>query len=429
LQLTIEKLIYGGDGLARLPADERGRGKAVFIPFVLENEMLEASLIEQKPGFARGIANAISSRSPHRIEPPCPYFVRCGGCHYQHSDYAHQLDVKAAILRENFRRIAKLELDIELKIHPSPEWNYRNRSRFAVQFEPEFGLCYHKFNSHELLPVEQCPISSPLINQALQSLWTLGRAGEWPKEIREVELLADAEDKTLLIETHCENELAAPDFEQWFGRCKDSIPALAGATAFAIRSEGSAATKLASTGQTDIRYETAGSAYRVSAGSFFQVNRHLIGELVSVVTEGRSGAMALDLYAGVGLFSSVLNRDFQRVIAVESSPISYADLLYNSAANVKAVQATTEQYLENAQGKVAADFVVVDPPRAGLSDAVLRSLSGMKARAITYVSCDPATAARDLRGLLGFGYKLQEAHLLDLFPQTFHIESVFHLVR
>ncbi len=428
MQLTIEKLIYGGDGLARLPADEHGRGKAVFIPLVLENETVEASLIEQKPGFARGIADEILSRSPHRVDPPCPYFMRCGGCHYQHSDYSHQLEIKAAILRENLRRIAKLELDIELRIHPSPEWNYRNRSRFTVQFEPEFGLCYHKFNSHELLPVGQCPISSPLINQALQALWALGQQGEWPKGVREIELFADAEDANVLVEAICDGEMSRTDFAAWAARCMGILPSLLGVSATGgaeVPQKGN----FKPAAKNGITYQTMRHSYRVSARSFFQVNRYLIDELVDIVTKGRSGDTALDLYAGVGLFSSVLNRDFQRVIAVESSPTSYTDLLYNSAANVKAVQATSEQYLKNAQGKMPADFVVVDPPRAGLSDAVLRALIGMKARAITYVSCDPATAARDLRGLLGSGYKLDEVHLLDLFPQTFHIESVFHLIR
>ena len=138
---------------------------------------------------------------------------------------------------------------------------------------------------------------------------------------------------------------------------------------------------------------------------------------------------ALDLYAGVGLFSSVLNREFERVIAVESSPTSYADLLYNSHANVKPVRATTEQYLENVAGKLRLDLAVVDPPRSGLGKKVIQKLVNLKPPRITYVSCDPATLARDLAALLHSGYRVQEAHLIDLFPQTYHLESVFQLVR
>jgi 23S rRNA (uracil1939-C5)-methyltransferase len=432
LQLTIEKLVYGGDGLAHLPADDQGRGKAVFVPFVLEGETVDISLVEQKPGFARGSADRILEPSAHRIEPKCPYFTHCGGCHYQHSDYQHQLEIKAAILRENLRRIAKLEVNIELKIHPSPEWNYRNRSRFTVRFEPEFGLCYHKFNSYQLLPVEQCPISSPLINQTLQALWSMGRAGEFPKEVQEVELFADANDAACLVEAYCGEDISTTAAEKWVHACQNRLPAIVGMLAFKNRGSNDSATRkeeVILAGKRGIEYQTSKGSYRVSAGSFFQVNRHLVDELVNIVTDGQSGNAALDLYAGVGLFSSVLNREFQRVIAVESSPTSYTDLLYNSAPNMKAVHATTEQYLESAKGKLRPDLVVVDPPRAGLSAAVVKSLVAFNAPRITYVSCDPATIARDLRGLLGSGYQLQQTHLIDLFPQTFHVESVFHLVR
>ncbi len=167
----------------------------------------------------------------------------------------------------------------------------------------------------------------------------------------------------------------------------------------------------------------------MSAGAFFQVNRHLTDELVTLVTDGRSGRTALDLYAGVGLFSSVLSREFEKVIAVESSPISYGDLQYNSAANVKAVRSMSEQYLKNVSGKLQPDLVVMDPPRSGLGDSVIHSLVNLGAPRMTYVSCDPATLSRDLVGLLKAGYRVEQAHLVDLFPQTYHLESVVHLVR
>jgi 23S rRNA (uracil1939-C5)-methyltransferase len=159
------------------------------------------------------------------------------------------------------------------------------------------------------------------------------------------------------------------------------------------------------------------------------VNRYLTDELVGIVTDSRKGGTALDLYAGVGLFSSVLNREFERVIAVESSPISHADLLYNSPSNVKAVRATAERYLNNVSGKLRPDLVIVDPPRNGLGEKVVQALISLQAPQITYVSCDPATLARDMRGLINSGYKIEQAHLVDLFPQTYHLESVFHLVR
>jgi 23S rRNA (uracil1939-C5)-methyltransferase len=436
LELKIEKLVYGGDGLARLPADESGRGKAVFVPFVLEGEKLEASLVEQKPGFARARVNQIVQASPRRIEPLCPYFHRCGGCHYQHTDYEHQLEIKTAILKENLRRIAKLELDIELKVHPSPPWHYRNRARLKIHSTPHFALGYYKHNSHELLPVEECPISSPLINRAIAVMWQLGRSGDVPAAIREVEFFANPDDTQLLVEADCGPEIAGMA-EPFATNLRVALPYVAGVVFFAARRTKvdvpSEPPPLAVSGAGHLTYQTKLASYRVSAGAFFQVNRHLADELVNLVAgnAGRNGAAgtALDLYAGVGLFSSVLNREFARVIAVESSPTSHADLLYNSPANVKAVRSTTEQYLENAAGKLHPELVVVDPPRSGLGEKVIQGLVKLQAPRITYVACDPATFSRDLGRLVSAGYRVEQAHLVDLFPQTYHLESVFHLVR
>jgi len=435
LQLTVEKLVYGGDGLARLPADEHGRGKAMFVPFVLEGEKVEAALLEQKPGFARGRLDRILEPSSHRISPDCRYFQRCGGCHYQHTSYEHQLEIKAAILKENLRRIAKLELDTELKIHPSPPWNYRNRTPVKVQTKPEFALGYYKFNSHELLAVDECPISSSLINRALAAMWEMGWTGKVIGESQEIEFLANAEDSRLLIEVCCAPDVPSAATKQFAEDLRQALPDLAGVVllknhvAGRNAKSGGEPERLAVSGDAELTYKTKLAPYRVSGGSFFQVNRYLTDELVNTVTAGRSGRTAIDLYAGVGLFSSVLNREFERVIAVESSPTSYADLLYNSPANVKAVRNTSEQYLKNVTGKLHPDLVVVDPPRSGLGASVIQSLVMLGAPRMTYVSCDPATLSRDLGGLLKSGYRVEQAHMLDLFPQTYHLESVFHLVR
>src|SRR5579864_4658539 len=184
-------MIYGGDGLARLPAsspdEARGRGKALFVPFVLAGERVEAFLTEQKPGFARAKVESVIEGSPHRIEPVCPYFGHCGGCHYQHASYEHQLEIKKEILRESLRRTAKLELPFDIEVHPSAPWNYRNRSRLKVQTTPDFRAGYFKMASHELLPVEECPISSPLINRGIAALWQNGHAGKVPTGVDAVE--------------------------------------------------------------------------------------------------------------------------------------------------------------------------------------------------------------------------------------------------
>ena len=433
MQLTIEKLVYGGDGLARLPADEQGPGKAVFVPFVLEGERIEASLLEQKRGFARGKVEAILQASPHRGEPECPYFRHCGGCNYQHISYEHQLEVKAAILRENLRRIAKIELETTIKIHPSPPWNYRNRSRLQIRMAPEFTLGYFKLSSHEVLPVEQCPISSPLINRAVAAFWRMGREHSVPDGIHQIEFFANADDTQLLIEASFEPGTSNTPVKEWAATLLNTLPELAGIVVFeseiSTTTGIAVGTRSAGSGARELIYQTDDAPYQVSAGSFFQVNRYLINELAKIVAGEREGETVLDLYAGVGLFSTVLSRRFAQVIAVESSQTSYADLLQNSPSNVKAFQATTADFLRSPGSKSRPDLVVVDPPRSGLGESVVQSIVGLGAHRMTYISCDPATASRDLAGLFSAGYRIEQVYLIDLFPQTYHLESVFHLAR
>lgn len=452
MELTIEKLIYGGDGLARLPADEKGRGKAVFVPFTLPGEKVEASIEEEKPGFARATARRIVQASPERIEAQCPYFQRCGGCHYQHTGYPQQLEIKAEILKENLRRLAKMELSSELQVHASPPWNYRNRTRLQVRAESNFMLGYFKAGSHELLAVETCPISSPLLNRAIETLWRLGRAGEIPGKLREIELFANEDDTRLQVEVYSEpgedkrrrtqaaqelleglradlpEVLSACVFVQNPARAK--VPTL---TLQRTRGEGPMQGHNVEAdwilGPGEFLYRTKIAPLRVSAGSFFQVNRFLVDELVCTVTSGRSGDVALDLYAGVGLFTVALASSFGHIVAVESSHGSAKDLKYNSPRNVKTVRSTVDEYLAGKAEKVRAELVVVDPPRAGLGDRVARGLVKLGAQRVIYVSCDPATLARDLSTLTAGGYRVERMHLVDLFPQTYHVETVVELVR
>jgi 23S rRNA (uracil1939-C5)-methyltransferase len=466
LLLNIEKLIYGGDGLARLPAGssgnkDRGRGKAVFVPFVLAGEKIEATLTEEKPGFARAHADAIIEPSPHRAPPPCPHFGRCGGCHYQHAPYEHQLEIKKEILRENLRRIAKLELQCEIQVHPSPPWNYRNRSRLQVRTRPDFASGYFKFASHELLPIEECPINSPLINRGIAALWKSGRAGQAVEGVREIEFFAnsdsDGNESNLLVEFLCAPEARRAAVRAWAEELCASMPEIAGVAAFREPQKG-VQEPLVAVGASELIYRTMHSAYRVSAGSFFQTNRFLIDELINVVTAGRSGDLALDLYAGVGLFSTALARSIRHIVSVETSQTAAKDLQYNLPVNGKVVQSEASEFLAEHAARAGADdsaqlsrsnkrkgragdgavlpqlphkpdLVVVDPPRGGLGDRVARLLADAGAPRITYVSCDPATLARDLLPLAVAGYRVDQVHLVDLFPQTYHLETVLHLVR
>ena len=284
-------MIYGGDGLSRLPPDASGRGKAVFLPFVLAGERVEATLIEQKSGFARAKVESIIEASPHRIEPGCPFFGRCGGCQYQHASYEHQLEIKKEILRETLKRTAKLDVDAEIQVHPSPPWNYRNRSRLQVQTAPEFAIGYFRMGSHELLPVETCPISSPLINRGIAALWQSGRAGNVPIGVREIECFANADDTQLLVEVSSDTTSRRSAVRAWVEELRASMPEIVGAVVIRDTDQGGrhAREKMLTSGADHLIYKTAKADYRVSAGSFFQTNRHMIDELVNVVCSGQSG--------------------------------------------------------------------------------------------------------------------------------------------
>jgi 23S rRNA (uracil1939-C5)-methyltransferase len=281
--------------------------------------------------------------------------------------------------------------------------------------------------------VRECPISSPLINRALARLTEL-EGLNCPAAVEELELFADAGDEHLLGWSFCGHGVIEKDLLAWAEAIQRQLPDLAGLHFFSSRRrlEDEAPPELkplAGVGANAIRYRTGSAEYQVSVGSFFQVNRHLIDELVSVVTANISGDAALDLYAGVGLFSVPLSRRIHHIFAVEASQTSFADLRQNVPASVKAVGALAEDYLRSRHVRRRPELVVLDPPRAGAGKAVTRSLIELGAQRIRYVSCDPATLARDLAPLLAAGYRIEEAHLFDLFPQTFHIESVILLAR
>lgn len=471
MQLDIEKLIYGGDGLARLPADHNGHGKAVFVPFVLPGEQVEASVVEGRSGFARARLERVLTTSSERVEPGCPYFMRCGGCHYQQIDYAAQLRHKSDILRETLRRTAKFELQGEIVVHASEPWGYRNRTRMHVRHQPEFALGYFQFGSHALLPVERCPISSPLINRALAAMWTLGRRkAVLPETLHGLQFFTNHDDTKLLVELyvgsaeHASRQRSAFALEGTVSLSRSSsgeaqtsaargkamqslvtqfgnfLPELAGIVVFPsspVEDESRQRAPLTSVhsepsqtiGENSLVYHAAGQDYRVSGGSFFQTNRHLIDKLVEIVAGARRGRAAMDCYAGAGLFTRHLAQNFDQVIAVESSPHSFADLRNNVPQNVKCLSTTTEKFLAERAGRLAPDLVVLDPPRTGLGEKAAKALCRMSASHVTYVSCDPATLSRDVRVLLESGFRVEQAHLVDMFPQTYHMETVLHLAR
>ncbi len=397
--IKIEKLVYGGSGLGR--AD----GRVVLVPFVLPGEEVEIETVRETRGLVHARAMEWQQRSPSRVPPECPVFGQCGGCHYQHIPYADQLDYKRQILIETLARVGKIKWSGEVKIVSSEPWGYRNRTqlRVAKKDRQNAAVGFMAPASHRLVAAGACPINAPLLDQAHEALLRMSEDRRFPKSLREIEFFTNDTDLQVNI-----LESDPPSVKRFFSWCEEVIPGF-------------------STGDS-IDYRVGEDVFRVTNRSFFQVNRFLIEDLVREAVGGASGAVALDLFAGVGLFTLPLARAFERVVAVDTSRGASGDLRHNlerAGARARVVNLNVANYLMEA-GQ-APDFVIADPPRSGLGAAVTRELVRLQAARLALVSCDPATLARDLAPLLAGGYQIDSLTLIDLFPQTFHIETVVRL--
>jgi 23S rRNA (uracil1939-C5)-methyltransferase len=451
MKLRIEKAIYGGAGLARIaptedaPADSMA-GKTVFVPATLPGELVEARIAADRRSFATGELDSILEPSPERVVPGCEYVPRCGGCQYQHASTACQLLMKLDILKETLQR-AHLPLPSAIGTLAGPPWGYRNRIRLHVMKMPGIALGYRQRGSHNLLPVRHCPIAAPLLEQAIAAVVRIGEETALQSLFDEVEFFTNSEQDALLVSLWP----SAPDgnrrhaaakrpsrlhdraLEEFAERFREQLPALTGVGLF---SPGEPASQITHWGERFLTYTVSGHSYQVSLGSFFQVNRFLLPGLLDLVLgDGsggkRSGRVAWDLYSGAGLFAQAL--DFENVTAVESAGFSADDLKQNLAGRPhRVVRSSTLDFLRSqTRGPLhgAPDLILVDPPRAGLGKEVCTHLANVAAPVVVYISCDPATLARDLQTLLHSAYSLQTIHLVDLFPQTFHLETVAVLKR
>jgi 23S rRNA (uracil1939-C5)-methyltransferase len=424
LNLLIDQAVYGGAGLAR--AD----GKAIFVPFTLPGETVEAEIVADKGGFSTAELQSVLDPSPARTVPPCAYFGQCGGCHYQHASYAAQVEMKRAILRETLERARIREIP-DIEAVAAEPLGYRNRIRLHVQANP-FSLCYKLRKSHTNLPVTTCPIAGPVLQRAIETLSQEGEALGLAAFVTEIELFAAPDEAVLIVSLWTDYPASEANsfLDKMSPQLRQLLPEIQGLGIFAMEKARTTTRLLAHSGAESLIYFSGTHCYRVSLASFFQVNRFLIDPLVQLVTAGESGGAAWDLYAGVGLFSLPLAETFSAITAVESSPSAVRDLRENlRGAKHRVVASDTAAFLRQARHhrQSAPDLVVVDPPRAGLLRDVTTALGKIRPRKITYVSCDPATLSRDLAALLESGYRLRKMHLLDLFPQTYHIESVTHL--
>jgi 23S rRNA (uracil1939-C5)-methyltransferase len=423
--VQIEKPIYGGSFLAR------DQGKAIFVPLALPGEQVRARLVEEKRGYATAEIEELVSSAPERVTPVCGHFGPCGGCHYQHAGYDTQLQIKQAVLRETLAR-GGVPVPEEIATLSGKPWEYRNRIRVAFDRNGQPG--YRGRRSHDVVPISECPIAAPLLVRAALAAGEIARGFAPRLRPAEMALFCTAEESELLL-TLFTTSPAKIRFDDFAEALRARVPELTGAELVVEGSANQLPRTIAQWGAASLAYRAAGVDYRADHGAFFQVNRWLVDALVDHVTSGWSGKLAWDLFAGVGLFARRLTRSFSHVAAVESAPAATDALAANLAGTAgAAVRASALEFLRRNRKRerpdaMVPDLIVVDPPRTGLGADITALLAEISAPALIYGSCDPATLARDLRALIAGGYAIESIALADLFPQTFHLETVVRLRR
>ncbi len=397
--VTCTTLGYGGDALGRLPD-----GRAIFVPFALPGETVRARLVDEKRGHVRADLVEVLAPSPERIEPRCRHYRACGGCHYQHLPYDAQLRAKAEILRDQLQRIGKIETPPMRPVVPSARpWNYRNHVQFHLT--PEGGLGYMGARSDRVVPITECHLPEPALNEIWPEL-----AFEPGLGLERISLRSGMDGDAMLV-----LESSDPGLPEMESQASLSVVHLCGGNSAVMA------------GESRVTLSINGRAFQVSAGSFFQVNAEMAGRMVehlqAVLPVDRETTL-LDVYSGVGLFSAFFAGRAGRIIAVESSASACEDFVANldEFDNVELYESAAEQVLPALTLRPQA--AIVDPPRAGLDRRVLDALQALGPDRLAYVSCDPSTLARDAARLIAGGYSLAQVVPFDLFPQTYHIESV-----
>ena len=381
-EVEVERILPGGLGLAH------AGGKTVFVSLAAPGDRVRVRIDRQQGELLFASIVEIITPSPERIEPPCPYFGRCGGCDFQQLTYEAQLAAKAGIIRDCLHRIARLENIPEIVVTPSPNnWRYRMRATWQIDQELR-AIGYYERGSRRVCDVADCAVLKPQLQETLERV----RATEWhefPRDLKHLDGVVGENGVSL-----------SPSFAEF---------------------------------QTnELTLTVRGEVYQYNANAFFQINPALLGSLVENAIGDASGGTVLDLYCGVGLFTLPLARQFQKVIGVEANAtatrFARRNLQLAGLRNANVITATvTDWFRSRPAGPV--DFVLLDPPRAGAESAVIEGILNLQPRAISYVSCDPATLARDLRKLIGGGHVIESIAGFDLFPQTHHVETVVRLAR
>lgn len=398
IEVTTERLAYGGEAIAR------HQGMTVFVREAAAGERLRVRITEVKKSFARARVEEILVASPDRREPPCPYAGDCGGCQLQHLTYTAQLRAKAEFVADALRRIGHLNWQPPIEIRAAAEFGYRLRAGLKAQSDGgHLKLGFYKTGSHEVCDVSACPLLLPPLNAVLPSLRT-ALESKPPRQAVPLEI-----------------ELAAGDNGVALAASGNHLVALEGTQGAAVL--------------TEARRQVGDFAYRFSPAGFFQVNALLLDEFVAAAIADAEGEQAIDCFAGVGLFTLPLARRFRQVIGVEASreAVAFArrNALENGVTNATFYRQRVDLWLKQRAGNKKAgraDFILLDPPRSGARDAVEPLLQLAPAR-LTYVSCEPTTLARDLRAFAEGGYQPTRIVAFDLFPQTYHVETIVSLEK
>lgn len=420
-EVSVGEPLYGGENHV---ADERR-------PFLIEGEIISVAAIAEAHGPAAALN--VLKPSPDRVVPRCRHFGACGGCQYQHMSTAREHSTKLQVHREVLERAGVTSAPLAT-LHAAAPWGYRNRVRMRVEGE---RVGYSLRGSNTFLPISECPLSAPLLWKIADLLQTLAA---WPDATEEVEIVTNENESAVQVSFLLDAYVATMSREApaqlraLCDRVAKEIPQLTGA-ALLVHADAPGATRArirehvriesAKWGVDILVYNVGGDLYSTTRGSFFQVNRFLTSSMRELVWAGRAGRLAFDLFAGAGLFSLPLARSFDRVVSVEIGEPAASDLRHTLASAGQqhtTHRSTTLDFLR--RNRERPDLVVMDPPRAGLGREVVRALGALGTPELVYVSCDPVTFAADARGLLQSGYTIHELHLLDMFPQTFHMETV-----
>lgn len=386
MDVTTDRLAYGGDAVARHD------GLAIFIPLASPGERLRVRITERKKHYARASIEQIIEAAPQRRPPACRYFGECGGCQLQHLTYQAQLAAKTGFVRDALERIGRLDWPHEIGILHANEFGYRTRAQVKIDRKTS-RVGFNRSGSTSVCDVQSCPILAPELDAGLASL-------------REAVSKGNITD--VLVAGSSQVEMAAGDSGISFAPAIGDLP------------------------HATLQRRIHNAVYNFSPSTFFQSNAYLLDKLIDEALDDISGELALDLFAGVGLFAIQLARRFKQVLAVEadSQTAKYAmeNVSANSIANVDVQCSSAEAWLKGFVNTktVAPDLILLDPPRTGAASS-LTSIADIKAPRITYVSCDPTTLARDLRKLVDAGYQLSKVTAIDLFPQTYHVETVASL--